>query len=227
MEGGGKYRSIKKPLANILYSAIMDAIDVADRHISDTNINIKTHKWYLNVFCMILSAAVVEMHSCYTEEHGDELDRRTATRRLISELSRAKWTPRGSTETVFPRKKQSAQVLKRQRPPQLYTPQTSKPKHVTTTGHKRDWCGVCLKKGKKKTTRCSKRKRALKTTRYCNDCKMYICTACENSRPSPVPSHNGAVALYKRSTPNKRQRVSNQGHIIVGSSSESSSESSS
>jgi hypothetical protein len=41
---------------------------------------------------MIFSAAVVEMHSCYTEEHGEEtFSRDQAVRHLINECHRAKW----------------------------------------------------------------------------------------------------------------------------------------
>ena len=57
----GKYKKIQKPISNILYSAIMDAVAVADRHLTDVGINIRTRKWYLNVFYMILSAAVQEL----------------------------------------------------------------------------------------------------------------------------------------------------------------------
>ncbi len=64
-------KKVQKPFSNILYSAVMGAVDVADRHLPGVEINVRTQKWYLNVFCKILLAAILEMRSCYTEELGE------------------------------------------------------------------------------------------------------------------------------------------------------------
>ena len=211
----GKYKKIQKPISNILYSAIMDAVDVADRHLTDVGINIRTRKWYLNVFCMILSAAVVEMHSCYTEEHG-EVSRNWAIRRLVMECSRAKTMPRQALVTTFPRatgglKRKKLSGLKRER---VNTPvkETSATPAGTTTpspsghglrtmptpsliGHhlrtmpKRGHCGHCVQVLKRSTSSAAKQnKQASRTIKFCDACEMYLCRRCAKVRRRHIAS---------------------------------------
>ena len=197
----GKYKKIQKPISNILYSAIMDAVDVADRHLTDVGINIRTRKWYLNVFCMILSAAVVEMHSCYTEEHG-EVSRNWAIRRLVMECSRAKAMPRQALVTTFPglkRKKVNTLVKATSAIPAgtttpspsghgLRTMPTPSPiGHHLRTMPKRGHCGHCVQVLKRSTSS-RKNQQASRTIKFCDACEMYLCRRCAKVRRRHIAS---------------------------------------
>jgi hypothetical protein len=188
---GNKYKEIKKPSANVLYSAVMDAVDVADRHLTDINVKIQTRKWYFNVFCMILSAAVVEMHSCYTEEHGEEtFSRDEAVRRLINECHRAKWVAPYKECTTLPTAApatdySSPSPINRKRrspgqsPQQIHVSSTNLPHTVETLRnlHPCDFCTKTL--GKSSNSR--SKNAATRTYRFCIDCDMYLCKLCSKN----------------------------------------------
>jgi hypothetical protein len=182
------YKKVRKPLAHILYSAIMDAVDVVDRNLTGIGINIRTRKWYLNVFCMILSAAIVETYHCFQEEHGDDaLPREIAIGRLINECSRAKATNRGHLTTTLP--KQAPPVIKekiRFKRRRLFSPAPARKTHILvpmyTAGQnkkrKKSCCGYCVKSlGLSGSSR--KTKRAKRTHLFCIGCEMYLCAACQ------------------------------------------------
>jgi len=189
----GEYKRIAKPSANILYSAIMDAVDVADRHLTDIGISIRTNKWYLNVFCMILSAAVVEAYSCYTEENtGEKLSRDHFLRRLMNECARAKYTSHGSLQTVGPAHFKPVEIgkktpKKRKSPTPNETPplvtEAKRRAHSIITLKKRGHCKHCVTVRKLGTySRLAASERAARTTRFCVDCNMFLCKNCSKSR---------------------------------------------
>jgi hypothetical protein len=184
----GHYKAIQKPFANILYSAIMDAVDVADRHLTDVGINIRTRKWYVNVFCMIFSAAVVEMYSCYCEEFGEIMEgeyfsRDDAIQILLHELMRTKKGTKGSLATMFPR---NDGVSNRTRtrggtgglPPRTPTPGVPTTHELHTV--KKGWCDVCVDKGKHKSSK-RKKGKAGEATQYCITCDKRLCQKCQKS----------------------------------------------